>query len=74
MDIQHVKGSETLHKSLSLFFNILTPDGNSSLEVKASVQRNIFKRNYLQTKKYFVNFFLNFQNLHKIWNTLKKKN
>ena len=28
---------------------------------------------YLKIKKYFPIFFLYFQNLHKIWNTLKKK-
>ena len=58
---------------LRLFVNILTSVDNYSFSVKTSVQRNQFKRNYLPTKKYFFNFFLPFQNLHKIWNTLKQK-
>ena len=95
LDGQHVKGSETLHKSalqyfchiswslwkkissknsvfvvceiLRLFVNILTPDDKYSLSVKASFYCNIFKCNYLQTKKYFLDFFLNFWNLYKNW-------
>ena len=58
---------------LRLFVNILTPDDKYSLSVKAGVQRNQFKSNYVKIKKYFLNFFLHFQNLDKIWNTWKKK-
>ena len=58
---------------LWLFFNILTPDEKYSLSVKASVKRNTFKCNYLEIEKYFLNFCLNFQNLHKIFRTLKEK-
>ena len=58
---------------LRLFGNILRPHGKYSLSVKASVWRNKFKCSYLKFKKNFLNFLLHFQNLHKIWNTLKKK-
>ena len=58
---------------LRLFVNILTPDDKYSLSVKAGVQRNQFKSNYVKIKKYFLNVFLHFQNLDKIWNTWKKK-
>ena len=57
---------------MRLFLNILTPDENYSLSVKASVEREHFKSNYLQIQKYLLNFFLHFRNLHKIWNTLKE--
>ena len=60
-------------ETLRLFLNILTPDPKYSLSVKASVWWNQFKCNYLKIKKYFLNFFLHFQNLYKIWNTLKKR-
>ena len=60
-------------KILRLFVNILTPDDKYSLSVKASVYCNQFKCHYLKNKKSFQNFFLHFRNLHKIWNTLKKK-
>ena len=58
---------------LRLLVKSLTPDDKYSLSVKASPQSNHFKCNYLQIEKYFLNFFLHFQNLHNIWNTLKKK-
>ena len=58
---------------LRLLVKSLTPDDKYSLSVKASPQHNYFKCNYLQIGKYFLNFFLHFQNLHKICNTLKKK-
>ena len=32
-----------------------------------------FKCTYLQTEKHLLNFFLHFRNVHKILNTLKKK-
>ena len=57
---------------LRLFVNILTPDDMYSLSRKPTVSRNQFKSNYLQIKKYFLNFLLHFRNLHEIWNTLKK--
>ena len=56
---------------LRLFVNMLTPNEKYSLSVKASVQRNQLKCNYLQIKKYFPNLLLHFQNVHKLWNTLK---
>ena len=52
---------------------MLTPNDKDSLSVKASVERNQFKRNYLTIEKHLVNFFQHLQNLHKIWNTLKEK-
>ena len=58
---------------LRLFVHILTPDEKYSLSVKASVERNQLKWIYVKIKKNFLNFFLQFQNLHKIWNTLKNK-
>ena len=58
---------------LRLFLNILTPDEKYSLSVKAKVYRTQFKWRYLKIKKYFLNFFLHLQNLHKILNTLEKK-
>ena len=58
---------------LRLLVKSLAPDDKYSLSVKVSPQRNQFKCNYLQIAKYYLNFFLHFQNLHKIWNTLKQK-
>ena len=58
---------------LRVFVNILAPDNKYSLSIKANVQRNQFKCNYLKTKKYFRNIFLHFRNLHKLWNTFRKK-
>ena len=58
---------------LRLFVNILATDSKYSFSVKTSVERNEFGCNDLQIKKNFLNFFLHFQNLHKIWNTLRKK-
>ena len=58
---------------LPLFVNILTPYEKYSLLVKTSVQRNQFKCNYLEIEKNFLNFFLHFRNLHKIFNPLGKK-
>ena len=85
MDSEHVRGSETLHKSarqyfchifwslwnkmslkksflvvseiLRLFVNILAPNDNHSLSVKASVKHSQFKCNDLKIKKSFLNFF-----------------
>ena len=62
-----------VYEILRLLVKSLTPEDKYSLSVKASPQHNHFKCNYLQIRKYFLNFFLHFQNLHKIWNTLKKK-
>ena len=59
-------------ETLRLFVNTFTPNDKYSLSVKVSVEINQFKCNYLQIKKYFLTFFLNFWNLHKIWNTMKK--
>ena len=56
---------------LRLFVNILRPDENYSVSVKAISYQ--FKCNYLKIKKNFLNFFLHFRNLHKILNTLEKK-
>ena len=58
---------------LRLFVNILTPDDKYSLSVKATVQRNQFKCNYLEIKKYILIFFLHFSNVNKIVNTRQKK-
>ena len=58
---------------LRLFVNILTPDDKYSLSGKASVWRNQFKWIYLKIKKYFPKLLPHFQDLHKVWNTLKKK-
>ena len=58
---------------LRLFVNIFTPDEKYSLSVKASVERNQFKCDYLQIKKYVANFFQHLRNLRKDRNTLKKK-
>ena len=44
-----------------------------SLLVKASVQPNQFKCNYLEITKYFLDFLLHFQNVRKILNTLEQK-
>ena len=62
-------GSEILR----LFVNIFTPDENHSPSLKPCVWRNQFKCNYLEIEKYFQIFFLNFENLHKIFNTFEKK-
>ena len=69
-----IKKSSFLEVSeiLRLFVNILTPDDKSFHSVKASVQSNQLKGNYLKTKKKFSEFFLSFRYLHKICNTLKK--
>ena len=45
----------------------------SILSVKPNVERKQFKCNYLKIGKYFLKFFPYFPNLHKSWNTLKKK-
>ena len=58
---------------LRLFVNILTPDDKYSLSGKASVWRNQFKWIYLKIKKYFPKLLPHFRDLHKVWNTLKKK-
>ena len=58
---------------LRLFVNILIPDEKYSLSVKASVQPNQFKENFVEIEKHFLNFFLHFRNLNYILNTLKKK-
>ena len=59
-------------KILRLFVNIFTPDDKYSLSVKASVYGYQFKCNYLKIIQYFLNFFLHFGNLYKIWNPLKQ--
>ena len=58
---------------MRLFVKILTPDEMCSLSVKASVQPNQFKENFVEIEKHFLNFFLHFRNLNYILNTLKKK-
>ena len=45
-----------ISKTLRLFVNILTLDDKYSLSVKASVECNQFKCNYITTKKNFLNF------------------
>ena len=62
-----------LSEILRLFANILIPDEKYFVPVKASVEGNQFKSNYLQIKTFFLHFLLHFRNLHKMWNTLKKK-
>ena len=56
-----------------LFANIWTPNDKYSVSVKARVWRHQCICNYLEIEKYFLNFFLNFWNLHKIFNTLKER-
>ena len=58
---------------LRLFVNILTPDDKYSLSGKASVWRNQFKWIYLKIEKYFPKLLPHFRDLHKVWNTLQKK-
>ena len=58
---------------LRLFVNVLIPNDKYCVSVKASVQRNIFKCNFLEIQKYFLNSFLHFHSLHEILNTLKKE-
>ena len=53
-------------ETLRRFVKILTPDEKYSLSVKMSVWRKQFKCIYVKMKTIFLNFFLNFQNLHKI--------
>ena len=60
-------------ETLRLFVNILTLEDKYCLSVKASVWRNLFKCNYLKIKKYFLDFFLHYRNMHKVWDTLKEK-
>ena len=38
-----------------------------------TISRNKFKRHYLKNKRLFVNFLLQFRNVHAIQNILKKK-
>ena len=38
-----------------------------------TISRNNFKRHYLKNKRLFVDFLLNFGNVHEIYNILKKK-
>ena len=38
-----------------------------------AIQRKQFGRNYLKNKKFFLSFFLHFQNLHQILNIFKQK-
>ena len=38
-----------------------------------TIWRNQFGRHYLKNKKFFLNFFLHFRNLHYILNIFKKK-
>ena len=58
---------------LRLFVNILKPDEKYALSVKASVQRNQFKCNYLEIEKFSLNFFPHLRNLHEILKTFEKK-
>ena len=37
------------------------------------ISRNKFKRHYLKNKRLFVDFLLDFWNVHEIYNILKKK-
>ena len=60
-------------KIWKLLVNILIPDENYSLSVKASVQHNELKWNCLEIEKTFLKFFLQFGNLDKILNTLENK-
>ena len=45
----------------------------SILFLTETIQRNIFRSNYLKSKKLFPNFFLRFRNLHEILNIWRKK-
>ena len=38
-----------------------------------TISRNKFKRTYIKKKRLFSNIFLNFWNVHEIYNILKKK-
>ena len=38
-----------------------------------TISRNKFKRHYLKNKRRFVDFLLDFWNVHEIYNILKKK-
>ena len=38
-----------------------------------TISRNKFKRHYLKNKKHFLDFLLDFWNVHEIQNILKKK-
>ena len=38
-----------------------------------TISRNKFKRHYLKNKKHFLDFLLNFWNVHEIQNILEKK-
>ena len=59
-----------LSGNLRPFVNILTPNEIYSLSVKAGVERNQFKCNYLEITNFFLIFFRHFRNPHKILNTL----
>ena len=38
-----------------------------------TISRNKFKRHYLKNKRLFVDFLLDFSNVHEIYNILEKK-
>ena len=45
----------------------------SNLFLTENIWRNQFAINYPKNEKLFLNYFLNFRNLHEIWNICKKK-
>ena len=76
MTLKHIELKKfvvVVSEILRLFVTILTTGGKYFLSVKASVYRNKFKCNYVEIKKYFLNFFLHFRNVHKFLNTLKER-
>ena len=58
---------------LRLFDNRWTLSDKNSLSLKVSVYRNQFKSSYVENRESFLNFMLNFWNLHQIFDILKIK-
>ena len=80
MHSQHVRGLETLHISSSQYFchNFLflwkKVGSKNSLLVVSNILRLFTNSNVIISKpKIFLDFFVHFWNLHKIWKTLKKR-
>ena len=58
---------------LRLFLTIVTPNNEYILSIKASVEHNKLKCNYLKINNIFLTSFFHFWNLHIIWNSFKRK-
>ena len=58
---------------LGLFVNRFSPDDKNSSSAKAGVSRKQLRYNYLQTKRYFLSFFLHFRSLHSNLEYFEKK-